>query len=371
MTNPAIAIVGLGCRYPDAVSPSELWENVLAQRRAFRRIPEERLSRGYYSPDPHAPDKTYAMTAAVIEDYEFDRIRHRVSGVAYRSADLVHWLALDIAGQALADAGCAEGEGLPRRSTAVYLGNTLTGEFSRAATMRLRWPYVQKVVGAALAERGIGAEERAGLLRDIEDSYTRPFAEVGEETLAGGLSNTIAGRIANHFDFNGGGYTVDGACASSLLAVATACSALAAGDCDAALAGGVDLSLDPFEVIGFAKAGALAAERMRVYDVRSAGFWPGEGCGFAMLMRYDDAIASGRRITLWCGAGASLRMGAVASHGRKPMGNSWRWSARVGARDSGPIRLRTSKATGREPRSGTRRSCARSQGRGAALRPRR
>ena len=79
MTNPAIAIVGLGCRYPDAVLPSELWENVLAQRRAFRRMPEERLSRGYYSPDPHAPDKTYAMTAAVIEDYEFDRIRHRVS----------------------------------------------------------------------------------------------------------------------------------------------------------------------------------------------------------------------------------------------------------------------------------------------------
>ena len=38
MTNPAVAIVGLGCRYPDAVSPSELWENVLAQRRAFRRI---------------------------------------------------------------------------------------------------------------------------------------------------------------------------------------------------------------------------------------------------------------------------------------------------------------------------------------------
>ena len=55
---------------------------------------------------------------------------------------------------------------------------------------------------------------------------------MGEETLAGGLSNTIAGRICNHFDFKGGGYTVDGACASSLLAVAHACSALAAGDLD-------------------------------------------------------------------------------------------------------------------------------------------
>ena len=86
------------------------------------------------------------------------------------------------------------------------------------------------------------------------------------------------------------------ACASSLLAVANACSALAAGDLDVALAGGVDLSLDPFELIGFAKIGALAAEEMRVFDQRSAGFWPGEGCGFVTLMRHEDALAQGRRV---------------------------------------------------------------------------
>src|SRR5262249_34333471 len=56
-----------------------------------------------------------------------------------------------------------------------------------------------------------------------------------------------------------------------------------------AIAGGVDLSIDPFEVIGFAKTGALATEDMRVYDRRSNGFWPGEGCGMAVLMRAEDA----------------------------------------------------------------------------------
>ena len=293
---PSIAIVGLACRYPDATSPAELWENVLAQRRAFRRMPAERMNPAdYYSADKQAPDRTYSMTAAVIEDYEFDRVRFRISGSAYRSADLAHWLALDIGSRALADAGFPEGEGLPRSQTAVYLGNTLTGEFSRAAAMRLRWPFVRRVVGAALANRGMNGE-LAGVLRQIEEAYKRPFADVGEETLAGGLSNTIAGRITSQFDLKGGGYTVDGACASSLLAVATACSALAAGDCDVALAGGVDLSLDPFELVGFAKAGALAQDRMRVYDERSAGFWPGEGCGFAVLMRHEDALAMGRRV---------------------------------------------------------------------------
>ncbi|NLF37877.1 hypothetical protein GX586_00435, partial [bacterium] len=38
----AIAVIGLGCWYPDARGVRELWENVLARRRAFRRIPEQR-----------------------------------------------------------------------------------------------------------------------------------------------------------------------------------------------------------------------------------------------------------------------------------------------------------------------------------------
>lgn len=56
---------------------------------------------------------------------------------------------------------------------------------------------------------------------------------------------------------------------------------------------GVDLSLDPFELVGFAKTGALAADEMRIYDERSAGFWPGEGCGMLALARAEDARAAG------------------------------------------------------------------------------
>ena len=232
----------------------------------------------------------------MIEGFEFDRVAFRVVGSTYRSADLAHWLALDVAAKALADAGFAEGKGLPHETTGVLLGNTLTGEFSRANVLRLRWPYVRRVVAEALAKEGWSAEKRGSFLDRLEAEYKSPFPPVGEETLAGGLSNTIAGRICNHFDLKGGGYTVDGACASSLLAVANACAALATGDLDVALAGGVDLSLDPFELTGFAKIGAFAADEMRVFDQRSAGFWPGEGCGFVTLMRHEDALAQGRRV---------------------------------------------------------------------------
>ncbi|HST54098.1 MAG TPA: SDR family NAD(P)-dependent oxidoreductase [Pyrinomonadaceae bacterium] len=292
-----IAIVGMACRYPDASSPDELWANVLAGRRAFRRIPPERLRvEDYFAADAQAEDKIYSSEGAFIEGYEFDRVRFRIAGSTFRSADLAHWLALDTAARALSDAGFADGERLSRESAGVFLGNTLTGEFSRANALRLRWPYVRRVAEAELIEQGMPADERRDFLARFEEAYKRPFPAVGAETLAGGLSNTIAGRICNHFDLKGGGYTVDGACASSLLAVTSACSALVAGDLDAALAGGVDLSIDPFELVGFAKAGALARDEMRVFDRHSAGFWPGEGCGFVVLMRLEDALAQSRRV---------------------------------------------------------------------------
>ncbi|GAA1270093.1 type I polyketide synthase [Sphaerisporangium rubeum] len=292
-----IAIVGMACRYPDAASPKELWENALAGRRAFRRLPDVRMrSEDYWDPDPGTPDRFYARTAAVIEGYEFDRIGYKIAGSTYRSTDLTHWLALDMAGRALADAGFPGAEGLPRERTGVVVGNTLTGEFTRANVMRLRWPYVRRTVGAALKDQGWDDDRLERFLADLEAGYKAPFPAIDEDTLAGGLSNTIAGRICNHFDLNGGGYTVDGACSSSLLSVTTACKALIDGDVDVAIAGGVDLSIDPFEIVGFAKTGALARSEMRLYDRDSNGFWPGEGCGMIVLMREADAVEQRRRV---------------------------------------------------------------------------
>lgn len=287
-----IAIVGIACRYAEARSPRELWENVLAQRRSFRRIPRLRLNLADYSPSQQREDAISVTMAAVLEDYEFDRVRFRVSGDTFLSTDLSHWLALDVAEQALADAGMSNGNASQRERTGVFVGNTLTGEFSRANLMRLRWPYVRRVISAVLQNGGGKlSNDNARLLAEIESLYKSPFPATTEDSLAGGLSNTIAGRICNYFDLKGGGYVVDGACASSLLAIANACSALQARDVDVALAGGVDLSLDPFELAGFSKLGALAGDKMRVFDEHSSGFWPGEGCGFVVLMRREEAVA--------------------------------------------------------------------------------
>ncbi|MFI5495985.1 SDR family NAD(P)-dependent oxidoreductase [Actinoplanes sp. NPDC051859] len=288
-----IAVVGMACRYPEADSPHRLWQNVMSRRRSFRRLPPQRLPLAEYGGD--TPDQTYVTRAGLISDWTFDRRRFGVAGPTFRAVDTTHWLALDVAAAALADAGFPDGDGLDRGRTGVVLGNSLTGEFSRAASLRTRWPYVRKSVLAALTDSAVPTDEQAGLVAAIERAYKAPFPEPSDETLSGALANTIAGRVCNHFDLHGFGYTVDGACASSLLAVSTAVTALTDGRLDVALAGGVDLSLDPFELVGFARVGALAQGEMRVYDRRPTGFLPGEGCGVLVLCRDSWARERGLR----------------------------------------------------------------------------
>ncbi|HCU95243.1 MAG TPA: hypothetical protein DHU96_22060, partial [Actinobacteria bacterium] len=281
----SIAIVGIASRFPDAAHPAEFLELFVSGRRAFRRLPPVRLDLAEYA-GPVA-------RAALIEGWHFDRAAFGVTDPAYRCADPAHWLALETAARALADGGFPGGQGLTRDRTGVIIGNTLTGDVSRASALRSRWPYVRRVLSTALAAGEIPPEAHAGVIEHAAAGFLAPFPTVSDDSLVGSLPGAIADRICGHFGFRGGGHAVDSAHSSSLLAIATACSALAAGDLDAAVAGGVDLSLDPFELSGLASAGVLAGDEMRIFDARPTGFWPGEGCGLVVLMRAADARKAG------------------------------------------------------------------------------
>src|SRR6266568_4575110 len=296
-----IAIVGMACRFPDATGPAEFLELVLTGRRAFRRMPPARLDVSEYgdgepgSPGPSglAPGIFGSVRAALLEGWRFDRAAYGVTLAAYQAADPAHWLALETAARALADGGFPGGQGLARDRTGVIIGNTLTGEVSRAIALRTRWPYVRRVLRAALTAGQVSPERHAEVIEHAAAGFLAPFPEIGDDTLAGSLPGAIADRICGHFGFRGCGHAVDAAHSSSLLAIAAACSALAAGDLDAAIAGGVDISLDPFELAGLAGTGVLARSEMRVFDARPTGFLPGEGCGLTVLMRAAEARSAG------------------------------------------------------------------------------
>ncbi len=170
--NCPIAIVGMACRYPDADTVEELFVNSLAQRRSFRRIPETRLSAAYFDETGTSGDRAYARQAAVLKDLAFDRDWFRTSRTTYEETDLTHRLALTVARETIDDIRSGKRGAHPDNDAVrVIVGNTLTGEFSRASLMRLRWPYVRSAVIGQLREQmpELGEAERDRLLSEIED----------------------------------------------------------------------------------------------------------------------------------------------------------------------------------------------------------
>ena len=227
-----IAIVGLACRFPDADDPLALFETALAGRRAFRRLPPGRLGA---VPDPDtsreaglpAAASSAVPRAALLEGWQFDRAAFGVAEHSFLAADPAHWLALETAARALADAGFPGGQGLPRDRAGVIIGNTLTGEVSRAAALRTRWPFVRAVLTTALAAGDVPPAARARALSQATAAFAAVPALSGE-SLAGSQPGAIADRICRHFGFRGGGQAVDTAHSSSLLAVASAAALLTA-----------------------------------------------------------------------------------------------------------------------------------------------
>lgn len=290
-----VAILSLTCRFPDAVNPDSLWANVAAGRRSFRPLPRERLDLVRYA-ENHvgAADSITPIRAGLLTDWSIDRARFRIPQKTFDATDLTHWLALDLASEAIAAAGGIDI--LNRSRTAVVVANTLTGEFSRASLLRLRAPFLDDVLADAAKIEHVDIDLGARLRATFRAELCRHFPDPNEDSLAGGLANTIAGRIANYFDLRGGAYSVDAACASSLVALADGANLLTSGQVDSVLVAAVDLSLDPFELVGFSRNGALATGEMRVFDRRANGFWPGEGGGCVLLMRQQDAVRAGRPV---------------------------------------------------------------------------
>jgi enediyne polyketide synthase len=305
-----IAIVGMGCWLPGAADPRHLWENVLARRREFRRMPDNRTPLAdYYDASGQDPDRFYQSKVAVLDGFVFDWASYRVPESSYLRTDVCQWLALEIAHRAIQDAGFSRAA-VPKDRTGVFIGNTCTGEGMRSNSLRLRWPVVHRALSKAGDLQRVPAAALAAFVKTAEDCYKSIFPDINEDFVAGSISATIAGRICNYFDFHGGAFVIDGACASSLATVVTAANMLASNDLDLALAGGIDVSLDPFELVGFSRNGALSKGEIRPYDRRGEGFIAGEGGGMVLLKRLEDAQRDGDAIY------AVIRGWGIASDGR-------------------------------------------------------
>ncbi|MEZ4402978.1 MAG: beta-ketoacyl synthase N-terminal-like domain-containing protein [Kofleriaceae bacterium] len=318
---PDVAIVGLAAVFPGAADAAAYWRNLVGGVDAITTVPATRWDPVFYDPAADAVDRFYCRRGGFIDGHAgFDPVAYGVMPVAVDGAEPDQLLALEVAGRALADAALTDR--LPRERTGVILGR---GGYLTAGMARLS----QRVRSAeqldtTLAELvpGLAPSVRAG----IRAAFATQAGQPGPEAAIGLVPNLAASRIANRLDLHGPAYTVDAACASSLVAVDQACAELARGRCDVVLAGGVHVCHDVTFWSVFTQLGALSrAQQIRPFDRRADGLLIGEGAGVVVLKRRADAERDGDRIY------AVIRGVGVTSDGRAATPMRPRLSGQVAA----------------------------------------
>ncbi|MFJ7244250.1 type I polyketide synthase [Kitasatospora sp. NPDC098652] len=252
----AIAVIGLGCRFPGASNPDEFWEHLIGNADSVTAVPGDRYdATAHHSPDPATPGKSVSAKGGFIGDpFAFDPGFFGISPAEARTIDPQHRVLLQVVWEALEDAGL-------RPST---LAGSRTGVF----------------VGQATAE--YGDEHRPLTEQDI-------WRTVGSQ-----LRSMASGRISYALDLRGPSIVLDTACSSSLVAVHMARQSLLTGESDLAVVGGVNIVLSPRDAIAYSQAGMLSPEGHCAFgDADADGFVRSDGVGVVLLKRLADARRDG------------------------------------------------------------------------------
>ncbi len=257
-----IAIVGMSCRFPGGINnPETFWQILRDGIDTVVEIPQQRWNVDqYYDSNPKVPGKMYIRHAALLE--EVDQFDPQFFGIAPREAnslDPQQRLLLEVSWEALENAAIPPS----------LLKESRTGVFI-----------------------GIGQNDYAQWQLNRGD-----FERLESYDATGNSFCFASGRLSYFLGLQGPCVTIDTACSSSLVAVHQACQSLRLGECNTALAGGVQLILSPEASIILSQMQALSPDgRCKTFDAAADGYGRGEGCGMVILRRLSDAVANGDRI---------------------------------------------------------------------------
>ncbi|WP_433473271.1 beta-ketoacyl synthase N-terminal-like domain-containing protein [Spirillospora sp. CA-142024] len=303
-----IAIVGAGAVFPGAGSAAELWRNVLDGFDAITDVPAGRWDPAlYYDPGAYGrepeSDRFYCRRGGFVDEQAtVDPARFGIMPAAVRGMEPDQLIALRVAADAIADAGGEER--LPDRSrigVVIGRGGYITPGVARF-DQRVRTSHQ---VAGVLAE--LVPELGTRRLEEIRRAFCERLGPDGPDASIGLVPSFAAARVANRFDLRGPAYTLDAACASSLLAVEHAVRALRGGQADAMLAGAVHHTHHVTVWSVFSQLRALSpSETIRPFDRAADGTLLAEGTGVVLLKRLSDARRAGDRIhAVILGAGSS------------------------------------------------------------------
>ncbi|WP_247572066.1 amino acid adenylation domain-containing protein [Ralstonia solanacearum] len=256
-----IAVIGLAGRFPGAADIDSFWDNLKNGVDSIREIPAERWEHSkYYSNDRSLKGKINTRWGGFIDGVDrFDPLFFNISPRDAERMDPQERIFLETAWQALEDAG-----------------------YDRAALQR----HYQGEMGVFV-----------GVMHGEYLLYTRsPAADCTDDAVDASFGS-IANRVSYIFDCNGPSMAVDTICSSSLTALHLAVESLRRGECQLALAGGVNLSLHPNKYFIQSQLTMSSSDgRCRSFGEGGDGFVPGEGVGAVLLKPLSRAEADGDNI---------------------------------------------------------------------------
>ncbi|WP_237384473.1 polyketide synthase [Sulfidibacter corallicola] len=256
MANDAVAVIGIGCRFPGGCHSPRAYLHFLENGGdGICDIPADRFDvDAYYDEEIGRVGKMYTRRGGFLQG-GIDHFDARFFGISPREAiemDPQHRLLLEVGWEAFERAGMTAKDTLRGSRTGVFVGLIST--------------------------------EYAVIPRDP--------AHIDPYTITGSSPNIASGRIAHTLGLTGPALSVDTACSSSLVAVHLACESLRRGECDTALAGGVNAMLSPKTFVLLCRMKALSKDgRCKTFDADANGYVRAEGCGMIVLKRLTRAIA--------------------------------------------------------------------------------
>jgi acyl transferase domain-containing protein len=305
VTQEPVAITGMGVVLPGASGVDRYWHNLLTGTDAITAIPEHRRDPEFHGAAGTGPDRTHGWRGGFVADtVELDSMALGIPPADIAGMELDQLTALAAASAAIEDAG---GIDVDRGKVGVILGrggyisSGLVGFEQRVRTVRQIVRTVRELVPLA----------DPATLDGIRDALLEPLGDFRTESAIGLVPNLAASRVANRLDLGGPAYTIDAACASSLIAVDNAITELGRGRCDVVLAGGVHHCHDDTLWSMFTQIGALSpSQQIRPLSRDADGLLIGEGTAVLLLKRLADARRDGNRVY------AVIRGAGVSSDGR-------------------------------------------------------
>ncbi|MCJ1434765.1 hypothetical protein MMC27_004135 [Xylographa pallens] len=251
-----IAIIGMACRLPGSIDSSSKFWDLIHDQKSVRtpKVPSNRFNiDAHYHPDLTRPGSFSALGGYFLDGNpsDFDPTFFNMTPVEAQWLDPQQRKMLEVSYECLENAGITLDE-VAGTNTAVYVAS-FTSDYQQMSIFE----------------------------RDFRHNYAATGVDVG----------IISNRINNTFNLNGPSFTINTACSSSVVAIHNACHALRAGDCDAAITGGVNLILIVDQHMNTAKLGVLSpTSECHTFDASADGYGRAEGAGALYLKRLSDAI---------------------------------------------------------------------------------